>query len=70
MQDVAIARVTRTAEEMSRAELHQIGNFYAALRGIARARERDNPLRPGLYADALHHALAASRLAAHDQYEL
>lgn len=70
MQDVAIAHVTRTAEEMSRAELHQIGNFYAALRGIARARERDNPLRPGLYADALHHALAASRLAAHDQYEL
>lgn len=70
LQDVAIAHVTHTAEEMSRAELHQIGNFYAALRGIARARERDNPLRPALYAHALHHALAASPLAAQAQYEL
>ncbi|HEY9106212.1 MAG TPA: DUF1631 family protein, partial [Roseateles sp.] len=70
LQDVAIAHVTQAAEEMSRAELHQIGNFYAALRGTARARERDNPLRPALYADALHHALAASPLAAQVRYEL
>jgi len=70
LQDVAIAHVAHTAEEMSRAELHQIGNFFAALRGIARARERDNPLRPALYAHALHHALAAGPLAAQAQYEL
>lgn len=70
LQDVAIAHVTRTADDMSRAELHQIGNYFAALRGIARARERDNPLRPGLFAHALHHALAASPLSAEAQYEL
>jgi hypothetical protein len=70
LQDVAIAHVARAAEELSRAELHQIGNFFAALRGIARARERDNPLRPALYAHALHHALACSPLGAQAQYEL
>jgi len=70
LQDVAIAHVARTSEEMSRAELHQIGNFFAALRGIGRARERDNPLRPALYAHALHQALAASPLGAQAQYEL
>ncbi len=70
LQDVAIAHVAHTAEEMSRAELHQIGNFFAALRGIARARERDNPLRPALFAHALHHALASSPLGAQAQYEL
>jgi hypothetical protein len=70
LQDVAIAHVSRTAEELSRSELHQIGNFYAALRGIARARERDNPLRPAIYAHALQQALAASPLAAQAQYEL
>jgi len=70
LQDVAIAHVAHTAEELSRAELHQIGNFYAALRGTARARQRDNPLRPALYANALHHALAASPLTAQVRYEL
>jgi len=70
LQDVAIAHVAHTAEELSRAELHQIGNFFAALRGIARARERDNPLRPALFAHALHHALAASPVGAQAQYEL
>lgn len=70
LQDVAIAHVAHTSEEMSRAELHQLGNFFAALRGIARARERDNPLRPALFAHALHHALAASPLGAQAQYEL
>ena len=70
LQDVALAHVARTIEEMSRAEVHQLGNFFAALRGIARARERDNPLRPALYAHALHHALAASPLAPQAQYEL
>ena len=70
LQDVAIAHVTHTAEDVSRAELHQIGNFYAALRGTARAREQDNPLRPALYAHALRNALAVSPLGAQAQYEL
>lgn len=70
LQDVAIAHVAHAAEDVSRAELHQIGNFFAALRGIARARERDNPLRPALYAHALHHALACSPLDPQAQYEL
>lgn len=70
LQDVAIAHVAHTVEDMSRAELHQLGNFFAALRGTARARERDNPLRPALFAHALHHALAASPLGAQAQYEL
>jgi hypothetical protein len=70
LQDVAIAHVAQTAEDTSRSELHQIGNFFAALRGTARARERDNPLRPALYAHALHHALAANPLAPQAQYEL
>ncbi|MEO6281722.1 DUF1631 family protein [Roseateles sp.] len=70
LQAVAVAHVAQAAEDMSRAELHQIGNFYAALRGTARARERDNPLRPALYAHALHQALAASPLAAQTRYEL
>lgn len=70
LQDVAIAHVTHAADDASRTELHQIGNFYAALRGTARARERDNPLRPALYAHALHRALAASPVNAQVQYEL
>ncbi|PTT88138.1 hypothetical protein DBR42_10330, partial [Pelomonas sp. HMWF004] len=70
MQDVAIAHVTHVAEDLSRAELHQIGNFYAALRGTARARERDNPLRPALYANALNQALAAMPLSPKARYEL
>ncbi|MFG6465205.1 DUF1631 family protein [Roseateles sp. BYS87W] len=70
LQDVALAHVTHTAEEVSRAELHQIGNFFAALRGIARARERDNPLRPALFAHALRHALVSSGLGGQAQYEL
>ncbi|RZJ06632.1 MAG: DUF1631 family protein [Rubrivivax sp.] len=70
LQDVAIAHVVHIAEDFSRAELHQIGNFYAALRGIARARETDNPLRPALYAHALRHALAASPVGAQARYEL
>ncbi|MFT7721518.1 MAG: DUF1631 family protein [Roseateles sp.] len=70
LQDVAIAHVTQAAEELSRTELHQLGNFYAALRGTGRARERDNPLRPALYAHALRQALAAAPLDAQTQYEL
>lgn len=70
LQDVALAHVARAAEDLSRAELHQLGNFFAALRGIARARERDNPLRPAVYAHALRHALAASALGPQAQYEL
>jgi hypothetical protein len=70
LQDVCIAHVAHTVEEMSRAELYQIGNFFAALRGTGRARERDNPLRPALYAQALHDALAVSPLQPSVQHEL
>lgn len=69
-QDVAIAQVTQAAEDASRAELHQLNNFFAALRGTARARDRDNPLRPALFAHALQHALSVSALPVPAQLEL
>lgn len=69
-QDVAIAQVTQACEETSRAELFQLGNFFAALRGIARARDRENPLRPALFAHALQHALSTSALAPQARHEL
>lgn len=53
LQDVAIAHVINTVEQQCLPELHQLGNFFAALRGTARARKNDNPLRPGLFAQAL-----------------
>jgi len=69
-QDVAIAQVAQAAEELSRAELHQIGNFFAALRGIARARDRDNPLRPALFTQALQQTLAMLAPTPQVQHEL
>jgi hypothetical protein len=69
-QDVAIAHVSHTAEDLSRAELHQLGNFFAALRGTARARERDNPIRPAVYAHALQQTLAASAINPQALHEL
>ncbi|PZP28385.1 MAG: hypothetical protein DI603_19680 [Roseateles depolymerans] len=69
-QDVAIAQVTQASEDASRAELHQLSNFFAALRGTARARDRDNPLRPALFAHALQHALSISPVPASVQAEL
>ena len=70
LQDVAIAHAIHVVEELSRPELHQLGNFFAALRGTARARSNDNPLRPALFAQALHQALFGAPLEAQRRYEL
>ncbi|MBV8379993.1 MAG: DUF1631 family protein [Paucibacter sp.] len=53
LEDVAIAHVIQAIEDECRTDVHQLGNFFAALRGTARARENDNPLRPALFARAL-----------------
>ncbi len=70
LQDVALAHVVQAAEDLSKPELHQLGNFFAALRGTARARERDNPLRPALYAKALHLALGEAGLSPRSHHDL
>lgn len=70
LQDVAVAHVVHAIEDLSKPELHQLGNFFAALRGTARARERDNPLRPALYAQALHLALAEAALPAQAHHDV
>ncbi|HLO95959.1 MAG TPA: DUF1631 family protein, partial [Burkholderiaceae bacterium] len=53
LQDVSIAHVVSAIEEHSRPELHQLVNFFAALRGISRPVKQDNPLRPAVFANAL-----------------
>ncbi len=53
LQDVSIAHVVSAVEEQSRPELHQLVNFFAALRGIARPMKQDNPLRPAVFANAV-----------------
>ena len=76
LKDVAIAHVITAIEDQSRAELHQLGNFFAALRGIARPLKNDNPLRAAVFAQALSRAIegvdldpegraALMRIAAH-----
>ena len=70
LQDVAVAHVIQTVEEQHRTELHQLGNFFAALRGTARPRKDDNPLRPALFAQALLQAVQDLTLNAQGQYAL
>src|SRR6218665_1333064 len=70
LQDVAIAHVINAAEDLSKPELHQLGNFFAALRGTARARKNDNPLRPALFAQALHQSLFSIEMDPQRRYEL
>lgn len=70
LQDVGIAHVIATIEDQSRAELHQLGNFFAALRGIARPLKSDNPLRAALYAHALNQAVQQQPLDADGRYAL
>lgn len=53
LQDVSIAHVVSAVEEQSRPELHQLVNFFAALRGISRPMKQDNPLRPAVFANAV-----------------
>jgi hypothetical protein len=70
LQDVAIAHVIQAVEDQSRPELHQLGNFFAALRGTARARKNENPLRPALFAQALLVALSSVEMDPQRRYEL
>ena len=70
LQDVSIAHVVSQIEEMSRAELHQLGNFFAALRGIARPLKNDNPLRAALFAHALNRVIQGIELDAEGRYAL
>ncbi|MBV8605248.1 MAG: DUF1631 family protein [Pelomonas sp.] len=60
LEDVAIAHVIQAIEDECRTEIHQLGNFFAALRGTARARDADNPLRPALFARALFQTFEAA----------
>ena len=62
LRDVSIAHVVSTVEEQSRPELHQLVNFFAALRGIARPMKQDNPLRPAVFANALVTAIQNMQL--------
>ncbi|WP_377157506.1 DUF1631 family protein [Roseateles sp. UC29_93] len=70
LKDVAIAHVITAIEDQSRAELHQLGNFFAALRGIARPLKNDNPLRAALFAQALARAIEGVDLDADGRYAL
>ncbi|WP_431259159.1 DUF1631 family protein [Roseateles chitinivorans] len=70
LKDVAIAHVTQAIEEHSRAELHQLGNFFAALRGIARPLKNDNPLRAALFAQALARTIDGVPVDADSRYAL
>ncbi|MCV2356756.1 DUF1631 domain-containing protein [Paucibacter sp. B2R-40] len=70
LQDVAIAHVIQTAEDRSGPELHQLSNFFAALRGTARARKNENPVRAALFAQALLVALSSVELDPQQRYEL
>ncbi|OWQ47741.1 hypothetical protein CDL60_10090 [Roseateles noduli] len=69
-KEVAIAHVTQAIEEQSRAELHQLTNFFAALRGIARPLKSDNPLRAALFAQAVAHTIDRVPLDADSRYTL
>lgn len=70
LKDVALSHVITAIEDQSRAELHQLGNFFAALRGIARPLKNDNPLRAALFAHALSRAVEGVDLDAEGRYAL
>ncbi len=69
-QQVAIARVSAAIEDHNQTELHQLDNLFAALRGTAKPRKHDNPLRPALFAQALHRSLFGSELDESTRYAL
>ncbi|MCV2368400.1 DUF1631 domain-containing protein [Roseateles oligotrophus] len=70
LQDVAIAHVIQAIEDGSGPELHQLSNFFAALRGTARARKNENPLRAALFAQALLVALSSVEMEPQHRYDL
>lgn len=70
LHDVSLAHVIQAVEDSNRNELYQLGNFFAALHGTARARKDDNPLRPGVFGQALQKALSWPELNAEGHYAL
>ncbi|MFG6447034.1 DUF1631 family protein [Roseateles sp. BYS180W] len=68
LEDVGVAHVTSAVEEANRAELHQIGNYFAALHGIVRPVKTDNLLRPDVFAHALHRAVMGTDLDQEGRY--
>lgn len=70
LQDVAIAHLIASVEEQCKPELHQLGNFFAALRGGTAVRKDDNPLRPALFAQAMYDALVDTNLDAEGRYAM
>jgi hypothetical protein len=70
LQDVAVAHVIQSIEDRSGPELHQLSNFFAALRGTARARKNENPVRAALFAQALLVALSSVEIDPQHRYGL
>ncbi|MDM4767839.1 DUF1631 family protein [Pelomonas sp. SE-A7] len=70
LQDVAIAHLIATVEDQCRPELHQLGNFFVALRGGTTSVKDDNPLRPALFAQAMYDALVDTHLDSEGRYAL
>ncbi len=70
LRDVAIAHVSSSIEDLSRAELHLLDNYFSALRGIARPLKSDNPLRAATFAQALAQAIEDVPLDADGRYAL
>ena len=62
MQDVALSKVVRAVEAASDGALLQLGNCFAALRGTAKARANDNPLRPAVFVQGLLRTLSGADL--------
>jgi hypothetical protein len=69
-QQVAIARLSAAIEDHNQTELYQLDNLFAALRGTAKPRKHDNPLRPALFAQALHRSLCGTELDESTRYAL
>jgi hypothetical protein len=70
LQDVALAHVIQAIEDRSGPELHQLSNFFAALRGTAKARKNENPVRAALFAQALMIAFSSIELEPQQRYDL
>ena len=70
LQDVAIAHVIQAIDDKCNVEVHQLGNVFAALRGTAKARAQDNPLRPAVFAHALYQSLFGIEMDPRQRYQL
>ncbi len=63
LEDVAIANVMHAIQENSAVELAQLSRIFDALRGNEHRKRDINPLRPGVFARLLCHALHELTLA-------